>query len=242
MCDSVIGNIRDNEILPNGQSNLAAAIVLKQVSNLKHLFGGNPPCRHSKTDIIKPGLPLPEDADVIGVIRRAPILSRAKEGSVGASLQLMPEAFATPIFKQKCQTRFRAIFTRSMITEDKDNMIANRRRFLRRDEDIQRRGDAIAAGAHFPSYGNVEPFYYRAFDLLCCRSQRNILALRVSAGISASCYCHIELSWQICVLLVAHEHLRELPDHRRRVKKLVGREPCDRAADDIADIVHAGLQ
>lgn len=49
-----------------------------------------------------------------------------------------PEAFDAPIFKQKCQTRFRASFTRSMIAKDKDDMAANRRRFLRRDEDIQR--------------------------------------------------------------------------------------------------------
>ena len=110
------------------------------------------------------------------------------------------------------------------------------------DEQIQRRGDAIAARPHFPAYGNVEPFYYRVFDLFCCRSQRDILAFRVGAGFFASRYRHVELSRQICVRLVAHEHLCELSYYRRCIEKLVGREPRDRATDHVADVVHAGLQ
>jgi hypothetical protein len=53
---------------------------------------------------------------------------------------------------------------------------------------------------------------------------------------------HVELAGKVGVLLFADEDAGELPDHRRRVKKLVRREPRDRATDHIADVVHAGLQ
>ena len=53
---------------------------------------------------------------------------------------------------------------------------------------------------------------------------------------------HVELAGQVRVLLLTDEHTSELPDHRRRIKKLVGREPRDGATDHVADVVHAGLQ
>ena len=53
---------------------------------------------------------------------------------------------------------------------------------------------------------------------------------------------HVELPRQVRVGLVAQEYLGELLRNRRGVEELVRREPGGRAADDVADIVHAGLE
>ena len=52
----------------------------------------------------------------------------------------------------------------------------------------------------------------------------------------------VELAWEVREGLVPEEDLSELADDGRGVQELAGREAGGRAADDVADVVHAGLQ
>ena len=48
----VIGHVRNNDILSDGQPNLAAAVIFSQVGDLKHLLRRDPAYGHGKTNVV----------------------------------------------------------------------------------------------------------------------------------------------------------------------------------------------
>src|SRR5712692_11867506 len=129
-----------------------------------------------------------------------------------------------------------------MIPEDQNDVAADGRGFFRRDEEIEGRGDAIAAGAHLTADGDVKAADFAAVDLLRRRRQADVLRLRVRAVLFAAGDRDIEFSRQVGVGLVGDKHLGEFVHNRRRVEELIRGESGYRTADNIADVIHAGLE
>ena len=62
--DECVGNVRDDEVLPNGQADFAGAVVVRQISQTQHLFRRDVADRNRHADPVQPGLLLRIDADV----------------------------------------------------------------------------------------------------------------------------------------------------------------------------------
>src|SRR6202007_1423091 len=111
LADLAIRHVGNDDILPNGQPYLAAAVVLGQIRRPQHLLRGHAPYGHRKTDIVQSRLLLPEDADMVGVFRCPNVDTRVQERPVRAALQLAAKFLDAPIFDQECQASLSPRFT-----------------------------------------------------------------------------------------------------------------------------------
>ena len=85
--DLLIGHIRNNEILPHGQPDLAAAIILGQTRSVEHLPSGDSAHRYRKADIVQSLLLLSEDPDVICIfVAESFVFAGRQQGSIRSSL------------------------------------------------------------------------------------------------------------------------------------------------------------
>ena len=71
--------------------------------------------------------------------------------------------------------------------------------------------------------------------------EREVVRLRVRAVLAAAGDREVELARQVAEPLAADDRLLEALGERARVDELVGVEARERAADDVADVVHAAL-
>jgi hypothetical protein len=179
---------------------------------------------------------------VIRVLLQPLVLSGFQERPIGATLQLAAKGSDAPVVDEKCQPGFGARFPRATISIDKNDPAANLGGLCRRDEKIQRRGDAVAAGSHFAADGDVETADRPSVDLLGRWRERNVLRFAMRAVLPARRDRDVELPRQVRIRLVADEHPSELARDRRGVEQLVGREAGGGTTDDVPDVIHAGLE
>jgi hypothetical protein len=115
---------------------LAVTVILRLLSDLKHLLCRDPPHRNGKTDVIEAFLLLAEDAHMICVLRRSLIFPRGEKRSIDPTLKLAPKSLDAPVIDDKGQACFRTRFPRSVIAKNKNDVTANRSRFVWKNKKI----------------------------------------------------------------------------------------------------------
>src|SRR5262245_56751467 len=129
-----------------------------------------------------------------------------------------------------------------MVAEHQHNRPAHLRSVLRLDKSIEGGGDAVAPGAQLATDEDVEALDLAPLAHLCGRYEREVLGFGVGAVVATASDGNVEFAGQVGKSFVAHEHGSELPSHRGGVEQLRGRQSGDRTADNVADVVHTGLE
>src|SRR5204863_350111 len=114
-------------------------------------------------------------------------------------------------------------------------------RLLRRDEHVERRGDREPARTHFPTDEHVESGASAGRG----RHQRDVLRLAVRAILEAAGHRDVKFARQIGkfgIAVAADDPAIELEYDGRGIEQLVRRDPGERTAVDVADVVHPGLK
>ena len=128
-----------------------------------------------------------------------------------------------------------------MIAEDAHDFSGDLGRLVTLHEDIEGRSDGEASRAHLAADEDIEA----TNAALHCGYEREVLRLRVGAVRGAAGDDDVELARQVDELGIAFgadDDSIEFEQDGRGVEELVGRHARQRAAVDVAHIVHAGLQ
>ena len=147
-----------------------------------------------------------------------------------------------PLLDQEREADLVARLARAVVAEKEDDGAAELGRLLGGHEDVERRRDPVAAGAVLAADEHVEAGDGLAAERFRRWHKGDVLRLGVRAVLAAARDRHVELPGEVRVRHVAHERVGEGPRDGRAVEQLVGREPGDGAADDVADVVHPRLE
>ena len=238
---TIVRDIWNDEILGNGDANVAVAIGLGQAGHIEQLIRRNSPDGNKKACVVQPDLSLLDDAEVIRGLVSSRIGRSRRQRPAKPVLKLAPESLDPPVLDQECEARTASRDPRSVIAEEQRDVLAELCGSVQRHECIERCGEPVSARSHLSAHGNVEPPCLATIVPLNRRGQRDVLGFSVDAVLETPGDGHVELARKVGELPVSQEHRRELVHNRRCVEQLVRREPCHRTTHDIADVVHARL-
>src|SRR5262249_41922998 len=105
------------------------------------------------------------NAEVVGMPRKSQVLSRGAERLLVAPLQLFAHPIDPALFDQKRQAGAIASFPGTMIPKDQCDIAADRSRFSRQGEHIERRCQPHSARTLLAANMDVESRCWPTFDI-----------------------------------------------------------------------------
>src|SRR5207244_1517842 len=112
------------------EAQLAAAVVIGQARELEELVAGDAADRCLEPDVVQAGLALAEDSDVIGDRRAPRVTPGRRQRAAQAGLELLAEAWPSPLLHEEGQARFASRFARAVVAEDQRDRRAHLRRLV----------------------------------------------------------------------------------------------------------------
>src|SRR4030095_12665127 len=237
-----VRDVRDEHVLRWRQPKLALTVALGDPRQLDELVSPHPADGRLEAAVVQAGLSLAKDADMIIWPGGPGVAPGGRQRASQARRELLTEPQTTPLVHQEGQARLAPRLARPVIAEDQRDRGAYLRGLLRRHEGVERGREARTARALLAADGDVEPGDLPPVPGGDGGRHRNVLGLPGRAVLDAAGDRDVELAGQVRERLVAEEDLLERRGDRRRVEELARRQAGGRAADDAADVVHAGLK
>ena len=181
-------------------------------------------------------------ADVVGTGAGAGVGAGAEQRAGGAGCQGGAELGGAPVGEEESQPGFVAGGAGAVVAEQQDDVVAEVGGLVGRHEQVEGDGGGVTAGAHFAADGHVEAGRGAAVDFLDGGGESDVLGIGMDAVFQAAGDADIEFAGQVGVGAVADEHSGELVGDGGGVQEFVRGQAGGGAADDGADVVHAGLE
>ena len=234
LVEALVRDAGDDEVLLARQPDVAA-VALGEVGDRDHLVARDQPEVDGHADVRAPLLALRVDAEVVRRLdvdrRQGVVLERAAEPGLDA----LADALGADVVDHELEARLDA---RDAVLEilrpDARDRAEDLVRVLLRDEDAEVAGDPRHRGeAAADEDGEALAAFVDGAD------QRDAVDLGRVAAIGAGGDRVLVLARQVGPVGVAVEEVGGGIDDRRRVEELVGGDPLDGAARDVADGVAA---
>ena len=239
--EAIVGHVRDQHVLLHRQPQLGRAVLGREPPELDQIVAAHAPDGHEAADNVAPRLALLSDADVVAAVLPGRRFGGAGERTPEALLDGLAEALDAPLGEQHLEPRLLALLTRAVVAEGLEDGERERHDALGPDEGVERlrklrlHPPERAAGEH------VEPGDLPSAVLAGGGHEREVVGLRVRAVLAAAADREVELARQVAEALAADDCLLQPIGQPAGVEQLVGVEAGDRAADHVADVVHAAL-
>ena len=179
---------------------------------------------------------------MVGAGAAAGVGAGGEQRAGGAGCQGGAELGGAPVGEEESQPGFVAGGAGAVVAEQQDDVVAEVGGLVGRHEQVEGDGGGVTAGAHFAADGYVEAGRRDAVDFLDGGREGDVLGIGMDAVFQAAGDADIEFAGQVGVGAVADEHSGELVGDGGGVQEFAGRQAGGGAADDGADVVHAGLE
>ena len=242
--ERLVGNVADDQVLPDGQPQRAGTEALGDHGKAAHVPGRQPRHRDDNADIVQAWLLLGMHADVaVLVLLRA----RRDGGRIDAEqrrtkylLRRFQEPRHTPAIEHVFQPRLGAVGAVTLGDEHAHDRGGNARCLLGRNDHIggARKvavtGDAAEPQAVIDAGGDTEPVRHLH------RAECDVVGVFQHRDASAAVERDVEFPRQAVKLAMVQDEVMQRACMRACVDQLLRVDPRRRAAGDVADIVSTG--
>ena len=259
--DIGVADVRQDEVLPDGQPDLAGSVEVRDLRETAHLFGRELADRDRGTDPVQSLLLLCEDADVRmrdgrgpRIAVRGPGVGRdADERLAQEFLRLGEVLVERPSLEQMLEARLLAVAAVAVGDVDPEQGGGDLEHVVRLHQDAEVAGEGLVAGR--PAERDAEVDALRDLvgeDVAVARRRRSgraadpdgleadVVGVLDRRDLAAAVEGDVELARQVVELAVVEDELTERVGQRKRVDELVRVHAAGGVAGEVADVVRAG--
>ena len=174
---------------------------------------------------------------MIAAVQRRRVHAGARQRAPQFGLDGGAKALHAPLAQQHLEPRLLAALARTVVPKHGQHRAGQIDHILRRGEGVERNRQKRLFAAHRAPDQRVKadrPVAPR-------RRKRQIVRLRVRAVVRTAANAQVELARQIAEAAPPDDHLLQAPGQRRGVDQLLRVNARQRAAHDVAHVVHARL-
>ena len=235
--DPVVSHPREHEVLIGAKTDLTVAIELGEARGLYEVLAGQAAHRDRAAHIAKPALALALHPDVIAPVSPRELVAGWAQLEGRSRGKLGPEGLRAELLDQVTHPGRPPVLPVAQLTEDLRDRPRDLDRLIGGDEHVD-------VAPHPRTVRETSPDEQVEADRAVVKArwpEADVVYLRLSAVLETAGDAELELAGQVGVLTIAREKLRDLPDDRGCVEGLVCIDARDRAAEDVAGGIAAGL-
>src|SRR5207247_924748 len=233
----VLGDIRDDQVLPRGQANRAAAKALGDTGNAVHLRRGHLPDWQPHAAIHASGLLLRMEADVRSARERRarPALGKRppRQRRRQAPFRLGEKPVETQAIEHVFEARAFAVGAVALVDEDAHDRYGHRHALLRRDDDAEVAGEIAVSGDATDRDTEVHAFRNALARCDANGVEADVVRVLKRGDRTAAVERDVELARQSVELAVVEYRVIKREPERPRVDELLRIDAGGRVAGDV---------
>ena len=229
--------MRDQHVLLHREADFGLPVDARQTAQLDQIVARNPSDGDEHPHRGQPAAALLGHAEVVAAVERGRVLAGAGQVAPQFGLDGGAEALDAPLAQQHLEPRLLAALARAVVAEHGEHRAGQVDHILGRGEGVERDRQERLFAAHRAADQRVEADRAVAPR----RREGEVVRLRERAVVGAAGDAEVELARQIAEAAPPDDHLLEAAGQRRGVDQFLAVNAGERAADDVAHVVHARL-